>query len=231
MNINNKNIDKEEQKNQIGILIKIELEKKIQFFEFFFNYFKLNKEFFSKALQNDIKILTPLLKENEDLLTTTEKQKLIFINDKSNSNYTSNSNIYLNQLQTLLKSLRKLNLELKMKNEKLENNTKEEIYDFNKSFKNPEFELVYNEYTDLIKQLEESTTFKEDSILDEELTKIKELKKDIKKIFDVNEKLRKEREALENRINSFYNLPPDITQIRILIEIKKEEYKSLCLKK
>ncbi len=51
------------------------IDDKIDYLNKFFNYFHINDENFSKSLQNDIQIITPILKYNEELLTTSEKEK------------------------------------------------------------------------------------------------------------------------------------------------------------
>ena len=60
------------------------IDDKIDYLNKFFNYFHINDENFSKSLQNDIQIITPILKYNEELLTTSEKEKMIFFSESLN---------------------------------------------------------------------------------------------------------------------------------------------------
>ncbi|MCQ2820896.1 MAG: hypothetical protein MJ252_26865 [archaeon] len=76
------------------------------------------------------------------------------------------------------------------------------------------------------------TYFRENFKKDELRIKIsnKETKKEINQQYLENEELRKEKQSLENKLKNFYNLPPDVNQIKILLEIKREEYKNLVMK-
>ena len=60
------------------------IDERIEYLNKFFNYFHLNNENFSKSLQNDIQVITPILKYNEELLTTSEKEKMIFLSENLN---------------------------------------------------------------------------------------------------------------------------------------------------
>ncbi len=203
------------------------IDERIEYLNKFFNYFHLNNENFSKSLQNDIQVITPILKYNEELLTTSEKEKMIFLSENLKEEKEKKEEISnINTLDNLIKILKQINLELKVQNEKLNLSYEAQKINFEKEQENIPFNNTINNFEKLNIKIPFSNVPQINEILTT-LNKIHQIKEEIKiekeKRDEINKELREEKTKYKN----FYNLPCDINQVRNLVEIKREEYNNL----
>jgi hypothetical protein len=203
------------------------IDDKIDYLNKFFNYFHINDENFSKSLQNDIQIITPILKYNEELLTTSEKEKMIFFSESLNEEKEKKEEISnINILDNLIKVLKHINLELKIQNDKLNISYEAQKINFEKEQENTSFKNTINNFEKLNIKIPFSNIPQTNDILST-LNNIHQIKEEIKiekqKRDEINKELQEEKVKLKN----FYNLPCDINQIRNLVEIKREEYNNM----
>ena len=203
------------------------IDDKIDYLNKFFNYFHINDENFSKSLQNDIQIITPILKYNEELLTSSEKEKMIFFSESLNEEKEKKDEISnINTLDSLIKILKHINLELKIKNDKLNISYEAQKINFEKEQVNTSFNNTINNFEKLNIKIPFSNIPQTNDILST-LNNIHQIKEEIKiekqKRDEINKELQEEKVKLKN----FYNLPCDINQIRNLVEIKREEYNNM----
>lgn len=208
--------------------INSELTEKISFLQSFFEYFQLNEANFSKALQNSLNLLAPLLKYKEKYLTATTKNKLIFVgNDEENLD---NNQM---KLDTLINILKKMNLELKYQKEKIKQQIEAESLKYNKDKFAPNIENIKKDFLNnekiymQYKGLDEFNDNIHYEKISEMITKIESFKDEIESINAENEVLEKEKQDLEAKLKMYCNLPIDISQMQQLIDIKKEEYQIL----
>lgn len=205
-----------------------ELTEKISFLQSYFEYFQLNEANFSKALQNSLNLLAPLLKYKEKYLTATTKNKLIFVGDDE-------INLDNNQmkLDTLINILKKMNLELKYQKEKMKQQIEAEELKYNKDKFEPNIDFIQKEFSNnekiymQYKGLDEFNDNIQYEKLVEMINKIEAFKQEIEAIYAENEELEKEKKDLESKLKMYCNLPIDINQMQQLIDIKKEEYQIL----
>ena len=205
-----------------------ELNEKIDYLQSFFDFFLLNSTNFSKSLQNEINLFAPLIKRNEEVFTTSFKDKLIFTGENSSS-YNSFDE---KKLDMLIKVLSKINLELKYNKEKNEKRIQAEEINYNKEKMNNIMEEVSKAFEKNEKKyMTQEKTDNDDNItvntVNELIEQIESLKKEIEEIHKENEELDKEKKYYEDKLKNFCNLPTDMNQIKKMIEVKKAEFELL----
>ena len=217
------------------------LDTKIFCLNSFFSYFYLNKENFSKNIQLQLKLLKPFLKFEKDLLSTLEKDKLIFVqsenicniiknNDESNKNFLKE----MKRLDLLYSIVKRFNMDLKYNKEKMTNNYKSNEIDFEKKINDINYDLLLKKYEeqfgDIIKN---NKNIDSDYISNEEIIKNKNqilnYKKEIEEISKKNKDIDLKLYELKKKLNNYKDLPTEIVQMKNFVEIKKEEYKSLLI--
>ena len=217
------------------------LDTKIFCLNSFFSYFYLNKENFSKNIQLQLKLLKPFLKFEKDLLSTLEKDKLIFVqsenicniiknNDESNKNFLKE----MKRLDLLYSIVKRFNMDLKYNKEKMTNNYKSNEIDFEKKINDINYDLLLKKYEeqfgDIIKN---NKNIDSDYISNEEIIKNKNqilnYKKEIEEISKKNKDIDLKLYELKKKLNNYKDLPTEIGQMENFVEIKKEEYKSLLI--
>ena len=203
------------------------IDEKIDYLNNFFNYFHINCENFSKSLQNDIQVITPILKYNEELLTSSEKEKMIFFSESLNEEKEKKNEISnINTLDNLIKILKHINLELRVQKDKLNVSYEAQKINFEKEQINTSFNNTINNFEKLNIKIPFSNIPQTNDILST-LNNIHQIKEEIKiekqKRDEINKRLQEEKVKFKN----FYNLPCDINQIRNLVEIKREEYNNM----
>ena len=217
------------------------LDTKIFCLNSFFSYFYLNKENFSKNIQLQLKLLKPFLKFEKDLLSTLEKDKLIFVqsenicniiknNDESNKNFLKE----MKRLDLLYSIVKRFNMDLKYNKEKMTNNYKSNEIDFEKKINDINYDLLLKKYEeqfgDIIKN---NKNIDSDYISNEEIIKNKNqilnYKKEIEEISKKNKNIYLKLYELKKKLNNYKDLPTEIGQMKNFVEIKKEEYKSLLI--
>ena len=224
--------------------MELKIEQKINYLNSFFSYFYLNKENFSKNIQLQLKLLSPLLKFEKNLLSSIEREKLIFIqNENINKilNYGKEENednsINLKNLDILISIMKKFNMDLKYNKEKLSNKYQLNENEFEKELKNANFDMllkIFNEKFDILKdnkQKKEILNEVSNDDLDKNKKFVEEKKKEIEEIEKKNEELDLEILNLKKQLNNYKDLPTEIDRMRTLVDIKKEEYKSLMIDK
>ena len=222
------------------------LDKKIFYLNSFFNYFYLNKENFSKSIQLQLKLLKPLLKFDKDFLSSLDKEKLIFIQSEDVNNIIKNNieenknNIkVMKKLELLYSIVKRFNMDLKYNKEKMHNNYKSNEIEFEKKIKDINYDILLKTYEEkfgsLIKNLINDKNTNNDKIINDELVSNKneviQHKKEIEEIAQKNKELDLILYDLKKKFGNFKDLPTEIDQMKKLVEIKKEEYKSLLTDK
>ena len=203
------------------------IDDKIDYLNKFFNYFHINDENFSKSLQNDIQIITPILKYNEELLTSSEKEKMIFFSESLNEEKEKKEEISnINILDNLIKVLKHINLELKIQNDKLNISYEAQKINFEKEQENTSFKNTINNFEKLNIKIPFSNIPQTNDILST-LNNIHQIKEEIKIEKQKRDEINKELQEEKVKFKNFYNLPCDINQIRKLVEIKREEYNNM----
>ena len=222
------------------------LDKKIFYLNWFFNYFYLNKENFSKSIQLQLKLLKPLLKFDKDFLSSLDKEKLIFIQSEDVNNIIKNNieenknNIkVMKKLELLYSIVKRFNMDLKYNKEKMHNNYKSNEIEFEKKIKDINYDILLKTYEEkfgnLINNLINDKNTNNDKIINDELVSNKneviQHKKEIEEIAQKNKELDLILYDLKKKFGNFKDLPTEIDQMKKLVEIKKEEYKSLLIDK
>ena len=222
------------------------LDKKIFYLNSFFNYFYLNKENFSKSIQLQLKLLKPLLKFDKDFLSSLDKEKLIFIQSEDVNNIIKNNieenknNIkVMKKLELLYSIVKRFNMDLKYNKEKMHNNYKSNEIEFEKKIKDINYDILLKTYEEkfgnLINYLINDKNANNDKIINDELVSNKneviQHKKEIEEIAQKNKELDLILYDLKKKFGNFKDLPTEIDQMKKLVEIKKEEYKSLLIDK
>ena len=203
------------------------IDEKIDYLNNFFNYFHINCENFSKSLQNDIQVITPILKYNEELLTSSEKEKMIFFSESLNEEKEKKEDISnINILDNLIKVLKHINLELKIQNDKLNISYEAQKINFEKEQENTSFKNTINNFEKLNIKIPFSNIPQTNDILST-LNNIHQIKEEIKIEKQKRDEINKELQEEKVKFKNFYNLPCDINQIRNLVEIKREEYNNM----
>ena len=221
------------------------LDKKIFNLNSFFNYFYLNQENFSKNIQLQLNLLKPLLKFDKKYLSSIESDKLIFVqgenlnNEISNKEEQKNDIINLKKLESLNAIVKRFNMDLKYNKEKMKNNYKSNEIDFEKKVKDINYDLLLKTYDEkfgkIIKSISDKNNKGCDNISNDDLNRNKNEiinhKKEIEEIAQKNKDLDLILYDLKKKLNNYKNLPTDLNQMKNLVEIKKEEYKSLLIDK
>ena len=222
------------------------LDKKIFYLNSFFNYFYLNKENFSKSIQLQLKLLKPLLKFDKDFLSSLDKEKLIFIQSEDVNNIIKNNieenknNIkVMKKLELLYSIVKRFNMDLKYNKEKMHNNYKSNEIEFEKKIKDINYDILLKTYEEkfgnLINNLINDKNTNNDKIKNDELVSNKneviQHKKEIEEIAQKNKELDLILYDLKKKFGNFKDLPTEMDQMKKLVEIKKEEYKSLLIDK
>ena len=217
----------------------------------FFNYFFLNKENFSKNIQLQLDLLKPLLKFDKELLSSIERDKLIFIQSENinkiiksnlNENYDKSKIDLINikKLDLLLTIIKRFNMDLKYNKDKIITNFKSNEIEFEKELKDNNYDLLLKTYDEKFGKINERGLINNKSInpnfiSNEDLNKNKniiiEKKKELDEIAKKNKDLDLILYDLKKQLNNFKDLPTEVSQMRNLVEIKKEEYKALLIDK
>ena len=225
------------------------IEQKIYELNSFFNYFYLNKENFSKNIQLQLNLLKPLLKFDKNLLSSIEREKLIFVQNENinniikknqNENNTKTDLINIKKLDLLLSIAKRINMDLKYNKDKIINSFQSNEIEFEKELKDINYDLLLKAYEEKFGKINERGLFNNKSInpnfiSNEDLIKNKnmiiEQKKEIEEIGQKNKDLDLILYDLKKQLNNYKDLPTEVNQMRNLVEIKKEEYKALLIDK
>ena len=223
------------------------LDKKISDLNSFFNYFYLNKENFSKNIQLQLNLLKPLIKFEKDFLSSLEKDKLIFVQSENINNIMRQNNEEdknklkeMKKLDLLYSIVKRFNMDLKYNKEKMHNNYKSNEIDFEKTFKDINYDILLKTYEEKFGNISKNifnTSKKEKNnyISNKDILKNKDeiikQKNEIEEIAQKNKEIDLILYNLKKKLNNYKDLPTEINQMRNLVEIKKEEYKSLLMDK
>ena len=223
------------------------LDKKISDLNSFFNYFYLNKENFSKNIQLQLNLLKPLIKFEKGFLSTIEKEKLIFIQSENmnnimrlNNDEDKNGLKEMKILDLLYSIVKRFNMDLKYNKEKMHNNYKSNEIDFEKTFKDINYDILLKTYEEKFGNISKnifntSKNEKNNYISNKDILKNKDeiikQKNEIEEIAQKNKEIDLILYDLKKKLNNYKDLPTEINQMRNLVEIKKEEYKSLLMDK
>jgi hypothetical protein len=238
-------------KQTILILMEPTIEQKIYELNSFFNYFYLNKENFSKNIQLQLNLLKPLLKFDKNLLSSIEKDKLIFVQNENiseiiksgqqdNSTKKNIDMINIKKLDLLLSIAKRFNMDLKYNKDKMLTNFKSNEFEFEKDLKDVNFDLLLKSYDEKFGKLNErglinNKGINPNFISSENLIKNKDMvieqKKEIEEIAKKNKELDLIIFDLKKQLSNYKDLPTEINQMKNLVEIKKEEYKALLIDK
>jgi hypothetical protein len=217
------------------------LDKKISDLNSFFNYFYLNKENFSKNIQLQLNLLKPLIKFEKDFLSSLEKDKLIFVQSENIFNAIRKNNEesksflnYMKKLELLYSIVKKFNMDLKYNKEKMINNYKSNEIDFEKKLKDINYDLLLKKFEEQFENVIKSDKYSDNNYIQyKDLIKNKsdilQHKKEILDISQKNKEIDMKLYDLKKKLNNFKDLPTEINQMKNLVEIKKEEYKSLLI--
>ena len=225
------------------------IAEKINEIKYFFNYFYLNQENFSKNIQLQLNLLKPLLKFDKDLLSSIERDKLIFVQSenlnkiiknsiKESNEKENNDLINLKKLDLLLSIIRRLNMDLKYNKDKLITNIKSNEIELEKELKDNNYDLLMKTYdekfgkiNDKINKSNNNNMFISNDDIEKNKNVIVEQKNEIDDIVKKNKELDLILYDLKKQLNNFKDLPTEVDQMKNLVEIKKEEYKALLIDK
>ena len=223
------------------------LDKKISDLNSFFNYFYLNKENFSKNIQLQLNLLKPLIKFEKDFLSSLERDKLIFVQSENINNIMRQNNEEdknklkeMKKLDLLYSIVKRFNMDLKYNKEKMHNNYKSNEIDFEKQFKDINYDILLKAYEENFGSISkniinsnknENTNYISNNDIFKNKNEIIAHKKEIEEIAQKNKEIDLILYDLKKKLNNYKDLPTEIKQMRNLVEIKKEEYKSLLMDK
>ena len=223
------------------------LDKKISDLNSFFNYFYLNKENFSKNIQLQLNLLKPLIKFEKDFLSSLERDKLIFVQSENINNIMRQNNEEdknklkeMKKLDLLYSIVKRFNMDLKYNKEKMHNNYKSNEIDFEKQFKDINYDILLKTYEEKFGSISkniinsnknENTNYISNNDIFKNKNEIIAHKKEIEEIAQKNKEIDLFLYDLKKKLNNYKDLPTEIKQMRNLVEIKKEEYKSLLMDK
>ena len=199
------------------------IKNKIEYFDNFFSYFKINEENFSKNVQTLIKILKPKLKYSENELTVLEKEKLIFFLNKKNDLSLNIKKNYYKDFNFLIDLLKNLNLNLQLEKDNLNKTYENEKINLKKQY-NPKINIDSLEY--IQNNNNNNNVFSSDEIINL-INKVRDEKMKIEELYKKKLELEQDIFELEKIKNNYNNLPADLEQIKKLVLIKKEEYQNL----
>lgn len=197
------------------------IKNKIEYFDNFFSYFKINEENFSKNVQTLIKILKPKLKYSENELTVLEKEKLIFFLNKKNDKSLNIKQNYYKDFNFLIDLLKNLNLNLQLEKDNLNKTYENEKINLKKQY-NPTINIDSLEYI----QNNNNNVYSSEEIINL-INKVRDEKIKIEELYKKKLELEQDIFELEKIKNNYNNLPADLEQIKKLVLIKKEEYQNL----
>ena len=125
-------------------------------------------------------------------------------------------------------------MDLKYNKEKMKNNFKSNEIEFEKELKDINYELLLKQYEEKFGNIIKNNVNPDIKFnTSEELSKNKNLV--IKYKEEIEEQAQKNKEIdlvlfdLKKKLNNYKDLPSEINQMKNLVEIKKEEYKSLLI--
>ena len=199
------------------------IKNKIEYFDNFFSYFKINEENFSKNVQTLIKILKPKLKYSENELTVLEKEKLIFFLNKKNDKSLNIKQNYYKDFNFLIDLLKNLNLNLQLEKDNLNKTYENEKINLKKQY-NPTINIDSLEY--IQNNNNNNNVYSSEEILNL-INKVRDEKMKIEELYKKKLELEQDIFELEKIKNNYNNLPADLEQIKKLVLIKKEEYQNL----
>lgn len=199
------------------------IKNKIEYFDNFFSYFKINEENFSKNVQTLIKILKPKLKYSENELTVLEKEKLIFFLNKKNDLSLNIKKNYYKDFNFLIDLLKNLNLNLQLEKDNLNKTYENEKINLKKQY-NPTINIDSLEY--IQNNNNNNNVYSSDEIINL-INKVRDEKMKIEELYKKKLELEQDIFELEKIKNNYNNLPADLEQIKKLVLIKKEEYQNL----
>ena len=199
------------------------IKNKIEYFDNFFSYFKINEENFSKNVQTLIKILKPKLKYSENELTVLEKEKLIFFLNKKNDLSLNIKKNYYKDFNFLIDLLKNLNLNLQLEKDNLNKTYENEKINLKKQY-NPTINIDSLEY--IQNNNNNNNVYSSDEIIFL-INKVRDEKMKIEELYKKKLELEQDIFELEKIKNNYNNLPADLEQIKKLVLIKKEEYQNL----
>ena len=188
-----------------------------------------------------LKLLKPLLKFDKSLLSSIEKEKLIFVQSENISNAIRKNNEesksflnYMKKLELLYSIVKKFNMDLKYNKEKMINNYKSNEIDFEKKLKDINYDLLLKKFEEQFENVIKSDKYSDNNYIQyKDLIKNKsdilQHKKEILDISQKNKEIDMKLYDLKKKLNNFKDLPTEINQMKNLVEIKKEEYKSLLI--
>ena len=191
------------------------LDKKIFNLNAFFSYFYLNKENFSKNIQLQLNLLKPYLKFDKDLLSSVERDKLIFVQSENISNIMKNNNednkTYIKdakKLDLLYSIVKRFNMDLKYKKEKMKNNYQSNEIEFEKKIKDINYDILLKQYEDQFGNIVKNNNISgNNNISNEELIKNKNEILNLKK--EIDEQAQKNKEIdlilydLKKKLNNY----------------------------
>ena len=191
----------------------------------FLNFLSLNHENFSKSLQSELNEFISICKFNQKIFTTLEKEGMIFLPEQKKI---ENSYVF-NELQIFLNEIEEMKLKLNVIKEKINENAeikrmKEDPININKE--NMNIEIVCK---NIEKILDDRNISEENrlEIKNEELSRLRKFKNEICELYELNIKLKEQKEKLGNKMKTYCNLPSDIKKIKEMIKQKREEYDQL----
>ena len=199
------------------------IKNKIEYFDNFFSYFKINEENFSKNVQTLIKILKPKLKYSENELTVLEKEKLIFFLNKKNDKSLNIKQNYYKDFNFLIDLLKNLNLNLQLEKDNLNKTYENEKINLKKQY-NPTINIDSLEY--IQNNNNNNNVYSSEEIINL-INKVRDEKMKIEELYKKKLELEQDIFELEKIKNNYNNLPADLEQIKKLVLIKKEEYQNL----
>jgi hypothetical protein len=129
-----------------------------------------------------------------------------------------------------------MKLEIQLQHEKLKSKNEANEVTFTKQFNSDM--IIFNNTLSSFNKHKSALSISKNSNNDTHIeniettiSKLQELKDELTTIYEQTALLRKQKKELQAQLNTFYNLPTDINQIRKIVEIKREEYKQLQHKK
>ena len=219
------------------------LDLKIYYLNSFFNFFYLNKENFSKSIQLQLNLLKPLLKFDTNLLSSIEKEKLIFVQSENVNNVIKNNNEenknflrYIKNLDLLYSIVKRFNMDLKYNKEKMINNYKSNEIEFEKKLNDINFDNLLKKFEEQFGNIIKNNKYSDNNFIkSQELIKNKNdilhHKNEILDISKKNEEINLKLYDLKKKLDNYKDLPSEINQMKNLVAIKKEEYKTLLIGK
>jgi hypothetical protein len=145
----------------------------------------------------------------------------------------------MKKLELLYSIVKRFNMDLKYNKEKMHNNYKSNEIEFEKKIKDINYDILLKTYEEkfgnLTNNLINDKITNNDKIINDELVSNKneviQHKKEIEEIAQKNKELDLILYDLKKKFGNFKDLPTEMDQMKKLVEIKKEEYKSFIIDK